>query len=263
MSPHIQLSILTPYKFRSHWIDRCIDNFLSQECQQAEHIIIVDKDDEKSYQAALRASLKSPSTTVVQQEKTGLANALNHGTHIANGEIISILNIDDFYEPGILNRIISLNDSLTLSHVVVGNVKVIDGKGSLLSWNKPESACVTSWHLGAPFPWNPTGYFYPKRLHEQIGFYDSTYTTCVDLEFLCRASKSMPFKFFDEHWGNHRKIPDTITMKALENNTYFSVEARVYQTHLTFFQKLYCMLYQKNRKWRSLVRKLLRRAKDK
>jgi len=49
---------------------------------------------------------------------------MNKGIAIAKGEILAILNVDDFYEPDVLNRISEIFKALPEPSLLVGNCNV-------------------------------------------------------------------------------------------------------------------------------------------
>jgi len=81
---------------------------------------------------------------------------------IAKGEILAILNVDDFYEPDVLNRISEIFKALPEPSLLVGNCNVWVDDDKLKFLNKPTKLKLTDLLLGFnvnQYPVNPSAYF--------------------------------------------------------------------------------------------------------
>jgi glycosyltransferase involved in cell wall biosynthesis len=147
---------------------------------------------------------------------------MNKGIRIAKGEIISFLNVDDYYEPGVLERVHTLFNTLPEPSLVVGNCNVWDSEGKLIFVNTPAHLNLEDFLSGKPFPVNPSAYFYHKSLHDTIGLYDETDNYALDLDFLLRAVQAAHVVYIDETWGNYRFFKGTKTYEDMERGTAYA-----------------------------------------
>jgi len=214
MSP--QLSIITPVFNGSRFIEGCIQNVVGQNCNDLEHIIVDGGSRDGSVEIISRYAKQYPHVRCVSEPDRGQSDAMNKGIEIASGRILGILNVDDYYEPGTLNRIVNLFTTLEEPAMAVGNCNVWMEDGSLwfvsaprkLGWRK-----ILAGRYREAFPMNPSGYFYHRSLHDLIGPYDLDDHYSMDVDFILRALMNARSVYLDEQWGNYRYLPGTKTFE--------------------------------------------------
>ena len=161
---------------------------------------------------------------------------------MANGEITAILNVDDFYEPNVLNCVSEIFKSLPLPSLLVANCNVWRDGDVLEFVNKPAKLnlthLLTGWWHRYPFPYNPSAYFYHTSLHQIIGPYDVEDHYSMDLDFILRSVQVATVKYVDETWGNWRIIKGTKTLSS-GDQTFERNERllRAYRKDLPLFQR--------------------------
>jgi len=214
-----KLSIITPVYNGERFIEGCIKNVIKQNCSDAEHIIVDGGSTDRTVETIKRYAQKYPHIRWISEKDKGQSDAMNKGIRIARGEILGFLNVDDFYEPNVLKRILEVFKDLPDPTFLVGNCKVWGDDGILLFVNKPVKLKVTDLLLGwyrNPWPANPSAYFYHKSLHQKIGSYIMD-AQAMDLDFLLRAVQGANVRYIDETWGNFRRTKDTKTYKSIKN----------------------------------------------
>src|SRR5208283_3867853 len=140
----------------------------------------------------------------------------NKGIAIARGPIICFLNVDDFYEPGVLNRVLPYLKELPEPGLLVGNCNVWRDDETLWFVNKPAKIRIADLLLGPevnPWPINPSQYFYHASLHKKIGPYKVDEHYALDLDFILKAVRVAKVRYVDESWGNYRFIEGTKTFE--------------------------------------------------
>ena len=208
------ISVITPVINGERHIESCLKTVIEQECFDLEHIIIDGVSRDKTLSIIRKYADKHPNIRWVSEKDTGQSNAMNKGISMARGEIIAILNVDDYYEPHTLNRIQEIVKTLKEPGMVVGNCNVWDAEGKLLYVNKPSKLKLTDLLMGwsiNPHPVNPSAYFYHKSLHDIIGPYDEKNHYAMDLDFILKAVKVSTVKYFNETWGNYCFLEGTKT----------------------------------------------------
>src|SRR5215218_3764239 len=194
----------------------CLENVVAQECADAEHVI-VDGGSTDATEAIVREHIEHhPSTRWIQEPGANQSRALNLGLEQSRGRVVGILNVDDFYEPRTLRRVLELLENLPSPSLLVGNCNAWEGD-SLLYVNRPTDLQFEKLLLGPdfyPFPFNPAAYFYDKSLHDVVGPYDIADEYAMDLDFLLRAVRVAHVAYVDETWGNYRIHPEAKTVRA-------------------------------------------------
>ncbi|MEH1892371.1 MAG: glycosyltransferase family 2 protein [Nostoc sp.] len=215
------ISIITPVYNGERFIESCLQVVIDQNCLEVEHIIVDGGSSDKTVDIIKDKANQYPHIRWISEKDRGQSDAMNKGVAMAQGQIIGILNVDDFYEINILNRICEIFQNLPEPSFIVGNCKVLNHKAKLIYINKPNRLRTIDLLLerrrnddgiiDASFPVNPSAYFYHKSLHQQIGLYKVEDHYVMDLDFLLKAVSSSHVKYFNETWGNYRYYPGTKT----------------------------------------------------
>jgi len=182
-----------------------------------EHIVVDGSSRDDSVAILGSFAAKHPHLSYISEEDSGPPEAINKGIALARGEFIGILCLNDFYQPGTLNEVISLLPTLPRPAFLVGNCRMLDEKDELLYINKPEAFTPLQLLRRKPYSYNPAAYFYSRDLHRTAG----PYPGCegCDLAFMLRAFERARIRYFDRCWGNFRMTPDSITVKAIQSGT--------------------------------------------
>jgi glycosyltransferase involved in cell wall biosynthesis len=208
------ISVITPvYNGQSH-IESCLKSVISQKCDNVEHIIVDGDSNDATIDIVKQYAEDHSHIRWISEPDDGQSDAMNKGIAIARGEILGILNVDDYYEQGVLKRIVELFEKLPEPSLLVGNCNVWDTQGNLKYINKPAKLNIIDLLLGwdiNPHPVNPAAYFYHKSLHDIVGGYDTNNHYAMDLDFLLKAARYAATKYIDEIWGNYRELDGTKT----------------------------------------------------
>lgn len=216
----IRISVITPVFNRASWIEQCIDNVIEQRCDDAEHIIVDGGSTDGTVDVIRAFAARYPHIAWVSEKDRGQSDAMNKGIAMARGGIIGFLNVDDYYEPGVLNRVLALFDGMPEPSLLVGNCNIWNSDGALQNVFRPGKLDITNMLLGpsvSPHPPNPSAYFYHKSLHDTAGLYDINDHYAMDLDFLLRAVQAAHVSHVDETWGNFRMLEDTKTVLDSKN----------------------------------------------
>lgn len=226
----IGLSIITPVYNGIAAINPCLESVIEQECPSAEHILI-DGDSSDGTQEVIGDYFRRYAhIRWISEPDRGQSDAMNKGIALARGRILGILNVDDTYEPGVLNRVLKLFDDLPEPALLVGNCNIWDNEGSLFTINKPNKLRLKDLLLGPhvnPLPFNPSAYFYHASLHERIGNYDVNEHYVLDWDFLLRAVQVASVHYVDEIWGNFHMVEGSKTLKDLNSGDSFIRQERI------------------------------------
>jgi hypothetical protein len=125
--------------------------------------------------------------------------------------------------------------------ILVGNCYVRDEEERIVAENRPDRLGLIDLLLGAPFPINPSAYFYHKALHHRIGMYPPEEHQTMDLHFLFRAVEAAHVIYVDEFFGNFRFIEGTKSYEAWKSGALQEQNDAVFRkfiTELSLRQKL-------------------------
>jgi glycosyltransferase involved in cell wall biosynthesis len=239
-----KLSIITAVYNGRRFVEFCIKNVIQQNCHDLEHIIVDGGSSDGSLEIIKQYSKEFPHIRWVSEKDKGQSDAMNKGVAMAEGNILGFLNVDDFYEPNVINRVLDIFRSLREPALLVGNCNILDENENIVEINKPRKLDITDLMLGwniNPYPTNPSQYFYHKSLHEVIGLYDLEEHYALDIDFLSRAVQVAHVKYIDEVWGNYRKIAGTKTVNDITSgqcDDRFKAVLQKYKKQLNIMQLL-------------------------
>src|SRR4030095_949036 len=107
-----QLSVITPVFNGIRFMEFCIRNVIDQKCDDAEHIIIDGGSTGGTVELIKNYADRYRHIRWVSEPDRGQSEAMNKGIATAAGPILGFLNVDDFYEPGVLCEVVSMDTRL-------------------------------------------------------------------------------------------------------------------------------------------------------
>lgn len=246
----ISLSIITPVYNGEKFIEACLQNVIEQHCLEAEHLIVDGKSSDRTISIVQQYAERYPHIRWISEKDQGQSDAMNKGISNAKGEIVSFLNVDDYYEPDVLNRVVNIFQSLPKPSFVAGNCNIWNDAGELKKFNRPAKLKLADLLLGGdvnPPPINPSAYFYHKCLHQEIGLYKLDEHYAMDIDFIFRAVQVAHTRHVDQTWGNYREIEGTKTVmdwRTGEGSRRAEALLRTYRNQLPLLSQLQiAMLY--------------------
>jgi glycosyltransferase involved in cell wall biosynthesis len=208
----IRLSIITPCRNAEQFILSCIDNVVSQNCTEIEHVIVDGASTDDTVRLIERRASKLPHLRWISEPDNGQSQAMNKGLAMARGEIIGFLNADDIYEPGTLHRALEIFSQLTAPSFVVGNCNLVLRSGRVIRRSTPKGLDFDSLLAGEVMPpLNPSSYFYHKKLHDFAGPFEEAEHNFMDMKMMPKILRHADVHYFDEHWGTFRLHPKSKT----------------------------------------------------
>ena len=210
-----KISIITPVYNGAKYIQACLQNFADQQCPQAEHLIMDGGSNDGTVEMIQEWATHHANVRLISEKDKGQSDAMNKGIRMAEGNIISFLNVDDYYEPGVLNRVLNMFTDLPEPSFVCSNLNIWNGDGTKRHFNKPSRLLLPE-IISNKFEWpyNPTAYFYHKSLHDLTGLYNIDNHYCMDYEFILEAAKHIRLRYVDEVWGNFCVVEESKTFNS-------------------------------------------------
>lgn len=191
-----KISIITATRNSAATIADCLRSVASQTCH-AEHIIIDAVSTDNTLDIVRRIS---PGARILSEPDHGIYDAMNKGISLATGEIVGILNSDDFYAgPQVLEKVLARFGK--------------SGAGALfadLVYVRPENLHrVVRFYSGAGFtparfawgwmPPHPT-FFLRRELYQRHGLFRTDYLIAADFELTARFLERyrVPYTYLPE-----------------------------------------------------------------
>lgn len=214
----MKISIITATWNRGDTIRDTIESILSQTHQDWEHIIVDGASTDntleiiKEYENRYAGRLK-----LISERDNGIYDAMNKGIRMATGDVVGILNSDDFYfNDQVLHIIDKAFEMESVDSICAGAAAVKAGnineiirikKGS----EKPKSGFSNGWH-----PSHPT--FYVRRnIYQKYGLFDLNFGTACDMELMIR--------FIEFHKISLKYIPEIFVSMRFGGASNGSIKA--------------------------------------
>ena len=188
-------SIIT-ITFNSHeYLEKTIDSVLSQDFVDFEYILVDGGSTDSSLEIIQRYAAVDARIRWISEPDNGISDAFNKGIRMAVGEIIGIINSDDYYLPGALSAVAAaylLHAGVTVFH---GDMLRLDGEIARFRL-VPSDVTENIWH---EMPLNHPATFITRRAYEQVGGFDSTIRIAMDYDLLLRMFKAGQNFFYIPH----------------------------------------------------------------
>src|SRR6188472_1896098 len=120
-----RISVVTPTFNSINTLLETIESVSSQKYPNLEHIVI----DGGSTDGTVDLLKKFPDLRWYSEKDEGHYDAMNKGIRIATGEIVNILNADDCYRPGVLDKVGRAFAENSDWDGLFGDIVYVDGKG--------------------------------------------------------------------------------------------------------------------------------------
>ncbi|MDD6070718.1 MAG: glycosyltransferase family 2 protein [Clostridiales bacterium] len=181
-------SIITVCLNSEKTIERTIKSVLEQSCQDYEYILVDGESTDHTLDIIHRYEpLFGGRMKVISEPDQGIYDAMNKGIRSASGELIGIVNSDDFYEKDALEKIAKAYKGYDYS-ILYGMLRTIsDGKEVMVYIKNHE-------FLKEDMITHPTC-FVTRKIYERFGGYSLKYPYSADYEFMLRMKQEKEVRF--------------------------------------------------------------------
>ncbi|MBO5057628.1 MAG: glycosyltransferase [Lachnospiraceae bacterium] len=205
---NIKVSIITVSYNAAATIEQTICSVVNQTYDNIEYIMIDGKSTDST--CDIIEKYKESIDYYVSEPDNGIYDAMNKGIYHATGDIIGIINSDDWYEEDAVEKAVNCFRNSD-AELVYGKIWNICENGTRrCSIKKPLNQLWYSMMIPHP------SVFVRKNVYEKYGIFNTEYNIAADhdliLRFLCRGVK---FAYIDEIIANFR-YGGVSTKKALE-----------------------------------------------
>lgn len=171
-----------------------IDSVLNQDYPEIEYIIVDGGSTDGTMQIV--SEYQNRITQIVNEPDQGIYDAMNKGINLATGDIIGILNSDDFYSSlDVISTIVSTFRQSN-SDIVFGDLIYIAPSNTSRVLRAYNASSFRPWMLR--FGWMPPhpATFIKRSIYKKFGQYSMGYKTAADYEFFVRLLLINKIKYF-------------------------------------------------------------------
>lgn len=186
---NIDFSIITVSYNSEKTIERTIKSVLNQSFKNYEYIIIDGNSKDKTndiineYQREFKGGI-----THVSEPDRGIYDAMNKGIALAKGNVIGLLNSDDYYFNDTLSMVYDTFMKTSGQSVLTGELIFKSDDGEQLLKTSKERFLKKTKHYknGVRHP----ATFVPKVIYDDLGLFNLNYKIAADAELMYRIYKS-------------------------------------------------------------------------
>lgn len=205
----ILVSIITVTYNSEQTLEDTIQSIINQSYKNIEYIIIDGGSTDNTLN--IIEKYKQHISYWISEPDKGIYDAMNKGIQKAKGELIGIINSDDWYEKDIISTVVSKYKKYGDNCIYHGNIKFHYNNG-LIEWKKPQLN-LNKFYRGTIL-FHPT-FFVPKKLYTRIGLFDIKFKIAADYDFMIRSYKEgIKYIYIDKYISNMRAGGES-TQKAI------------------------------------------------
>jgi glycosyltransferase involved in cell wall biosynthesis len=130
---------------------------------------------------------------------SGIYDAMNKGLALAKGELIVLVNADDYFEPGAVEKVVTTYREADRDTIIYGHTRILQED---LGLSYIMTAHENHWK-GMGF--THSAMFVPRTVYQRLGGYNCRYTLAADYDFLLQALREgIPIRLVDAVLNNYR-----------------------------------------------------------
>ena len=188
----MKISIITVVWNNEKTIKNAIDSVLSQTYKNIEYIVV----DGSSTDGTVKIvqSYGDKISKLLSEKDKGIYDAMNKGIRLATGDIVGILNSDDFYKSNDILEIV-VNEFINKDiDCLYGDLEYVDSKDTskvLRYWKSKvykDGLFENGWH-----PAHPT-FFIKREFYKKYGVFNLDFKIAADYEIMLRFLKKYQLK---------------------------------------------------------------------
>jgi len=179
----INISIIMATLNSEKFIKQSIESIIDQGIEALE-IIVVDGGS-KDRTVEIIKEFNSDKIKIIQGKDSGIAEAWNKGVNIARGELIGMLNSDDFYGINVLKKVIVEIGGSRVPIIGYGNVTMIDDSGNIFKQVIGKKRSKIGLLNG--FGFMHTSVIINRQAYDLIGPFNEKIRVAIDTDWLLRC----------------------------------------------------------------------------
>lgn len=194
----MKISIITVCLNSERTIEQTIQSVIGQDYENCEYIIIDGGSTDRTLE--IIDKYRNNISIIISEHDNGTYAAMNKGISLATGDIIGIINSDDWYEPGVFK--------LVAKHFEESGAELIYGRVNVFEKNRQTEKSVLNdlenirYEMAIPHP----SVFIKKKIYTTYGLFEQKYKIAADYELMLRLyTKGVKFAGIDKALANFRR----------------------------------------------------------
>jgi len=180
----LKVSLITVAYNAAQHIRSCIESILQQDYPHIEYIII-DGNSIDGTQVIVE-SYGNRIARFISEEDNGLYDAMNKGISLASGDIVGILNADDFYpNPHVISKVVEQFKHAQTDTVFADLVFVTEEDLNKVVRYFPGKGFHLGWLSKGMIPPHPT-FFVKREAYIKHGSFDTSFKIAADFDLILR-----------------------------------------------------------------------------
>lgn len=180
-----EITVITVCRNAASTISRTIESVLEHKKTRPIEYIVIDGDSSDDTQQIVR-SFGNLIDVFISEPDNGVSDAFNKGILLATGEIIALINADDYLLPGALDRVCEYFELNPRVDVLHGDVLLGEG-GRIIKRMKPAGRWWYPWRLVL---FNHPATFVRRHVYHKYGLFDTSLQIAMDVEMYLRWQRS-------------------------------------------------------------------------
>lgn len=213
----MKFSIITVCLNSEKTIEKTIHSVISQKNIEMEYIIIDGVSSDRTLDIVNKYN--DQIDIIVSEPDKGIYDAMNKGIQLSSGDIIGIINSDDWYEPNALEIVNKCFESNKDIGIIYGDLNLVN-QYSIEKMKNVEFKTI--WYQMAV---NHPACFVKKEIYNMLGLYSMKYDIASDFEWINRAFFSrVKFAHINHILANFRMdgISNRLLNKCIEESDMIS-----------------------------------------
>lgn len=183
-----KVSIITVCFNSSKSIRRTFDSVLQQSYSEIEYLVIDGLSTDgtveiiKEYESLFQGRMRW-----ISEKDKGIYDAMNKGIKMSSGELIGIINSDDYYETDAVENMVNgwTGEKYQILY------------GAMRTWKRgmEESISLLSHRFLNERMIGHPACFVTRAVYEDFGYYDTRYTSAADYDFMLKMSENPEVHF--------------------------------------------------------------------
>ena len=162
------VSVVTVTYNSEETISRTMDSLIGQSSHHVEHLIIDGGSTDKTLEIVehYRSVYEQSGMTlrVYSEKDGGPYDAMNKGVRLATGDLIGILNSDDYYDPNAIETVEKLRQENDFD-ILMGGIRIHNGSSKVITKYAKNTHYQTSRHFNHP------AMFATRQCYREVGGY--------------------------------------------------------------------------------------------
>ncbi len=238
----MKVSLITVSYNSKGTIERTINSVISQTYSDIEYIVIDSCSDDGTVKV-LQDYKKYIDHLVIEKDK-GIYDAMNKGMKMASGELIGIINSDDFYtDSEVISSVVKYAKENEGIDAILTDISFINSNEFI---NREVSAKnFKKWQLR--FGWMPPhpGMFLNRQIISRTGFYNLAYSIASDFDYCIRLFYQSNANFSYLNCKSVLMQEGGVSTKSIKSNFIITQEMHkalkensIYSNYLILFLRL-------------------------